>query len=522
MDLQTHILIARILLLCSLAFFAASAVRYFTHMLQLNGYNAKEQLHWTAKNKFRLLPCALLLPLGFCFAILEGKEPFYAYLLFAAAALLLSLFYFPKKAKKPLVFTARVKRLLITFAILLVIAFALSLLPGKNGEFLLLSLAAALVPFLLLLANRVNEPLERAVRNHYIRDAKKILAACPDLKIIGVTGSFGKTSVKFFLTALLEAKYNVLCTPESYNTPMGVVKTVREHLRPYHEIFVCEMGAKWVGDIKELCDIVHPQSGVVTSIGEQHLETFGSIENIIKTKYELADALPADGKLYINISSETVNAHRPSHIAVTYGLTPAADYYADGITVSTEGSAFTLRHGEEAVRFTTPLIGASNVVNIVGAIAAANGFGIPLADLVAPVRRLRPVPHRMELCDRGAYTVIDDAFNSNPAGAAAALDTLSRFDGLKIIVTPGMVELGDKEEELNFDLGVSAAAVCDRIVTVGRQAAPIAAGAKSVGFDKSKLYAASDLADAMRHVQALDAGGKRKIILLENDLPDNY
>ena len=122
-------------------------------------------------------------------------------------------------------------------------------------------------------------------------------------------------------------------TPESYNTPMGVVKTIRGSLRATHDIFVCEMGAKYVGDIKELCDIVHPENGIVTSIGEQHLESFGSVQNIINTKYELAAGIPKNGKLYINISSDTVNKNRPSHAAVTYGLTPDADYYATEITV---------------------------------------------------------------------------------------------------------------------------------------------------------------------------------------------
>ena len=125
-----------------------------------------------------------------------------------------------------------------------------------------------------------------------------MLAACPNLAVIGVTGSYGKTSVKFYLNTLLKAKYNVLMTPESYNTPMGVVKTVRGSLRATHEIFICEMGAKYVGDIKELCDIVHPKHGIITSIGPQHLESFKSLQNVINTKFELADALPKDGMLF--------------------------------------------------------------------------------------------------------------------------------------------------------------------------------------------------------------------------------
>ena len=283
--------------------------------------------------------------------------------------------------------------------------------------------------------------------------------------------------------------------------------------------------ARWARNTsanQELCDIVHPTRGIVTSIGEQHLESFGSVENIIKTKYELADALPADGILYVNLSSETIAKNPPPRAAVTYGLRPDADYFATDIAVDTAGTTFTLVHGDERQKFSTKLIGAANVENIVGAIAAANGYGIPLAELVPAVRTLRAVPHRMELLDRGAITIIDDAFNSNPAGAAAALETLGRFDAMRIIVTPGMIELGDREDALNAELGARAAAVCDVIVAVGeKQAKPILRGAREAGADEKKLYTAKNFADAMRYVYALD-GGRKKVVLLENDLPDNF
>ena len=515
---------AHILAFVSLAFFISLAVRYFTHMFQLNSYTAKVQFCWYGENFAKLIPCILMALAGIVCSFFPYREYSYARLCFALASLVLGLFYTPKKAKKPLVYTARVKRLLATFALIVTVCGTVSVFIGARLGIIILGVTALLSPLFIILANLLNAPIEAAVRNYYINDAKKMLASHKRLKIIGITGSFGKTSVKYYLTALLGAKYNVLMTPESYNTPMGVVKTVRGSLRATHDIFVCEMGAKYVGDIKELCDIVHPQNGIVTSIGEQHLESFGSVQNIINTKYELADGIPESGKLYINISSETIHANRPSREAVTYGLTSEADYYAKDISVSGAGTAFTLCHGEESQTYRTRLIGEANVVNIVGAIAAANdAYEIPLADLKSAVANLKCVPHRMELIDRGGMIIIDDAFNSNPAGAAAALRTVGLFDAVKIIVTPGMIELGDKSDELNASLGANAAAVCDYIVAVGeKQAKPIVKGAKEAGFDDSKIFVAKTFTEGMSFVNSINSEGRKKVVLLENDLPDNF
>ncbi len=515
---------AHILAIVSLAFFISLAARYFTHMFQLNSYTAKVQFVWYKDNFAKLLPLLLLFACSFVCAMSSHREYAYAHIAFGLVAAVIALFYTPKKAKKPIVYTARVKRLLVTFAILNIILVAISVTIGGGKGVVILGGTALLTPVLIPLANLINAPVEAAVRKHYINDAKKMLASHKRLKIIGITGSFGKTSVKYYLTALLGAKYNVLMTPESYNTPMGVVKTIRSSLRATHDIFVCEMGAKYVGDIKELCDIVHPENGMVTSIGEQHLESFGSVQNIINTKYEMADGISNDGKLYINISSETIYNNRPNRAAVTYGLTSEADYFATDISVSGAGTTFTLVHGEETQSYRTRLIGEANVVNIVGAIAVSNdAYGIPLHELKSAVASLKCVPHRMELLDRGATIIIDDAFNSNPAGAAAALRTVGLFDAIKFIVTPGMIELGEKSDELNSELGKNAAAVCDYIVAVGeKQAKPIVKGALDAGFDKDRIYVAKTFNEGMAFVNGISSNGKKKVVLLENDLPDNF
>ena len=434
----------------------------------------------------------------------------------------------PKKAKKPLVYTARVKRMLATTLLVVLAVLVPTTIKGISSAhetypLFAMVLIYALSPCIILLSNLINKPLELSINQYYTNDAKKMLRACPDLKIIGITGSYGKTSVKYYLTTLLRSKYNVLMTPESYNTPMGVVKTIRGSLKATDEIFVCEMGAKWVGDIKELCDIVHPHHGIITSIGPQHLESFKTLDAIKGTKFELADALPEGGMLFLNGDDENIDSYKGDRKHISYSL-DNGDYSAFDIAVSERGTTFKVKAPDgETQEFSTKLIGRHNVLNIVGAIAVSHKMGIELKDLRSAVRKLEGVPHRLQLSDKGNMTIIDDAYNSNPSGTKAALEALSLFDGYKILVTPGMVELGSRQDELNREFGQNAADVCDYVVLVGeKQAVPIKAGLLDKNYDESKIYVASNINDALTHVYALNSQGKKKIVLLENDLPDNY
>ncbi|MCL2107022.1 MAG: UDP-N-acetylmuramoyl-tripeptide--D-alanyl-D-alanine ligase [Oscillospiraceae bacterium] len=481
----------------------ALAARHMLHMFQLNSYKPKLQRKWMRKNFRQLLPLFIPLAGGF--------------------------FFWPKKAKIALKYTARVKRMIFTACVLAALWIALGIWPsGISLWGCVYSYALQLLsPLLVLLANALNGPLEAAIRRYYIRDAKRLLKGHGALTVVGITGSYGKTSVKFYLNTLLRAKYNVLMTPESFNTPMGVVKTIRGSLNASHEIFICEMGAKQPGDIRELCDIARPKHGILTSIGPQHLESFGSLENVIKTKFELADALPEGGVLFANGDDANVRGGWDKYPrVVSYSAEPdGPGYRAEDIAVGERGTSFAvITPGGERERFDTRLVGRHNVVNLVGAIAAAHSLGVPLADLRARARRIEPVPHRLELIERGGMLLLDDAYNSNPSGARAALDTLRLFEGenTKILVTPGMIELGAKQEELNAVFGAQAAAACDYIVLVGEaQTRPIRQGALAAGFAEERLFTAPGLGEAMAYVNAIP-GGKRKIVLLENDLPDNY
>lgn len=493
---------------------------YYTHMLQLNSYRPERYRKWCTDNDKKLVQVRTMLPALSIPALFLPE--LYGTLAAAGVLLVTALLNLPKKAKKPLVVTARVTRLFVTEFVLaaavLVVCYFLSYLQAIG-----LVCAFSLLVFVWTgLSNSLNLPLEKAIANRYVRDAKQRLAERPELTVIGITGSYGKTSTKNFLHALLSVRYNVLMTPESYNTTMGVVRTVRERLRPSHQIFIAEMGAKNVGDIREICGLVSPRYGVITSVGEQHLETFKSIDNIIATKFELADSLPADGCLFACGDNEHIRSrlaeNPPRCPAVLYGLENGEVRVSD-LQVSAAGSTFTVTVGEETQTFTTKLLGAHNIQNLAGCIAVAHHLGIPLCEMVYAVRLLKPVEHRLQLLPNG---YIDDAYNSNPAGFRGALDVLKAFDAQRILVTPGMVELGERQEALNRELGAYAADCCDIAVLVGiKQAPPLREGLLSAGFPEDKIVVVPTLKEGLSVLAQTPARGAR-IVLLENDLPDNF
>ena len=528
------------------------ALHYNMHMFQLNTYMNNEQRAWLAKNRhlqwiLRFAMIVGVLRIAASAAGIGWPAAVTDVLAWITLLVIILVYRLLKEmnSKKPLKFTPRVKRMVaadifmcvaIPGAIVLILA-AMGIIAVSAGSmsgivsgWALLAVGSQL--FMDMAANAVNRPVEKSINERYINDAKRILKENPDLTIIGVTGSYGKTSVKFYLETLLRAKYRVLVTPESYNTPMGIVITIRKFLKPSHEIFVCEMGARYVGEIKEDCDLVHPHHGLITSIGPQHLDTFGSLENIQKTKFELADAVPDGGILFLNGDNEYI----AEELASRKGSRPLYDdpvmyhsgntgsgYYASDISVTNHGTEFTVNTPDgESERFSMKLVGAHNVINVVGAIAVAHKFGISLAELRIPVRKIQSVPHRMEMKNHGDVTIIDDAFNSNPIGSKAAVETLALMDGMRILITPGMVELGEDEAEYNRKFGGYAADCCDRIFLVGRKhTEPIKEGILAKGFPEKDLEVFDKVEDAINRAYAVKTD-QHKYILLENDLPDNY
>lgn len=358
------------------------------HMFQLNSYFFKKHMHWMKKNikKVVLQILLILIPSGLILINNIVTD------IIAIIFLGISIFYnIPKgKSKISLKLTSRVKRMFVTELVLILIG----ILVCGIDKFIWQKLAILniLSPIICIIANLINSPIEYFVRQWYINDAKKILKDMPNLTIIGVTGSYGKTSVKNFLYKTLSSKYEVLITPKNYNTTMGVVKTIRENLKPTHQIFVCEMGATKLGDIKEICDLVNPKVGIITSIGPQHLESFKSIDNVIKTKFELADSVKANnGVVFLNYNNEYISKQRPDMKVITYGVeNRELDYNAYNLTSSSNGLTFKLLDKEnKEVEFKTKLIGKHNIINITAAIAVANYLGINIEKLVPKIREIR-------------------------------------------------------------------------------------------------------------------------------------
>ncbi|MCM1121979.1 MAG: UDP-N-acetylmuramoyl-tripeptide--D-alanyl-D-alanine ligase [Eubacterium sp.] len=499
---------------------------YIVHMFQQNSYKPREYMEWVLvhSNVGRLLGRSLYAVVSLPLVIIGGRGCLIAACIMNVMTMIVNK---PHPAKKPLVYTMRVRRMLMTTALIYALGILLSLLAGQYRVVVCESVLLVLFllqPFLILLVNLMNKPVEQGIDRYYINDAARILRDMPDLKVIGVTGSYGKTSVKYYLSTLLSGQYNVLHTPGNYNTTLGVVRTIREQMKPYHEIFICEMGAREVGDIKEICDLVHPSYGIITSIGPQHLQSFHTIENIIGTKFELADAVPSNGKIFLNYDNEYIRTHRTDKNVVSYGTTgEGLDFQAYDITVSPRGSAFRMRdeNGDE-YEFHTRLVGSHNVQNIAGAIAVAHTLGIPMEKLRYPVKQLESVEHRLQLRRQGEWIVLDDAYNSNKNGFKAALDTLAMFKELRILMTPGMVELGEKQYDENKEAGIYAADKCDYAVLIGKeQTKPIQDGLTEAGFAHNKMIVVDTLQEAFQMVHAIP-NEKQKVVLIENDLPDNY
>ena len=486
-----------------------------THIFQLNYYKPKQQFTWIKKN-IKTIGTSCTIYIGIFLLLLLGEN------IGKICAIIIYLIhiymYLPKEAKIPLVYTNRVLRLIGTAYLII----GCTMLGVKRIE--LLPIFGLIVPGLLLVIDLINKPINLYINKQYINQAKKTIKNMPNLIVIGVTGSYGKTSVKNFLGKLLSTKYNVLITPENYNTTLGVTKTIREKLRPIHQIFICEMGATKTGDIKEICDLVEPQHGIITSIGPQHLESFLNIENVIKTKFELSNSLPKDGMVFLNYDNTYIKEHKIEKETISYGAeNKNVDYLAYNICTNQKGLTFKMKDAEKnEYTFETKILGQHNITNIAGCIAIANKLGIPMNKLVAKVKSLEGVEHRLQLRESGKDLIIDDAYNSNPNGAKSALDTLNLFSGVKIVITPGMIELGEKQYECNNTFGKQIAEIADYIILVGeKQTKPIYEGIASKNFNKENIIIVEDVKKAITIANNLQTE-ERKIILLENDLPDNY
>nr|WP_246344826.1 UDP-N-acetylmuramoyl-tripeptide--D-alanyl-D-alanine ligase [Conexibacter arvalis] len=443
---------------------------------------------------------------------------------------------------KPLVFTPRARRLFGLQLALAAIPLALVVALGGDGIWApgvvgaVGALELLLAPWLLAgVANTLLRPVQKADNQRFLNRAQQRLRDVRPL-VVGITGSYGKTTTKACVTAVLDLLGPSYPTPASFNSTLGVVRAINEGLLPQHQSFVVEMGAYRTGDVRELCELVHPRVGVLTAIGPAHLERFGSLDVTEQAKGELADAIPADGGLFVTRADDerTLRVARTRAAGRVLLFAPAphpeADLWAEDVRMEEGRTRFALvvragvagsEEGRAEVR--ARLLGEHNVANLLAAAAVGVGEGLALNDVARALGRVAPPDHRLApIVNRAAgVVVIDDSYNANPEGAAAALGVLRDHPAARrLLVTPGMVELGEREQEENRRLGALAAEVADVAILIGPRGADVAAGMRAAGAPDERILTLPDGPAAHAKLAELTRAGD--VILFENDLPDVY
>lgn len=377
---------------------------------------------------------------------------------------------------------------------------------------------------MLYVSSMITNPIEKAIKESYVKDAMNMLSARPDLIRIGITGSYGKTSVKNIVHALVSEEYYAYMTPHSYNNLMGLTLSIRTELKPLHQIFIAEMGADHVGEIERLSKFIQPSMAIITAVGPQHLSTFGTQENILKEKLRLVENLPFHGIAILNYDNALIRSYQIQNpcTVITYGIHEKdVDVRATHITYAKTGSHFTVVMKDTSYEVETILLGEHNVLNILSAIAAATALHIPQAEIITAIKRLRYVEHRLEVRNMGLYHLLDDAYNSNPSGAKYALDVLAQMEGTRFLLTPGFLDLGDKKAEAHCTYAKQMMSCADVIILIGpTQTRDIYDTLLKEGYPLDHLHMTSTTKEAFTLLHKLVKKGDTALI--ENDLPDAF
>ncbi len=349
---------------------------------------------------------------------------------------IVALYLWKRSLDKPLVFTGRVKRFFIAL-----LFFALT-------TFVITKTTLLLIP--LIFAWIASVAIEKMLFNKYKDMAEEKLESMKDLIIIGVTASYGKTSIKNYIAQILSKKYKVYPTPRSVNTLGGIVKDVNEDLPSDTEIYVAEMGARQKGDILEITQFLNPHYVVVGTIGPAHIEYFKSLDNIRDTKMEIINSKNLK-KGWIHISANVKNSN------------PKIELFGHDIKdvkSTLDGVCFSL----DDEYYCANILGDFNAINLAAAIKVAKELGMNKEEIKDALKNIKPTPHRLQKIEAGGKIIIDDSFNGNIDGMLSSFELASSYSGRKVLITPGLVEVDDK---LNIKVAKKANEVFDLIVVTG-------------------------------------------------------
>jgi UDP-N-acetylmuramoyl-tripeptide--D-alanyl-D-alanine ligase len=514
---------------------SAKVTLRFLQFFQQEEYETQRFLLWWWKTKSyetRLSRVALIASVALGCMATFGLEPMWlATIVCAFGVVLFGATLKMAPSKKPLKVTARIQRLIALTVLLqggwnMLVGSLLDPESALGGMLcgLLFVAQLQLVPFFIVLANALAYPIEELIRWSYLRSARKHLQSCSPV-IVGITGSYGKTSTKHLVAQVLRTQAPTLITPGSVNTLMGVTRVIREDLLPDHRYFVVEMGAYRPGSIRGLCGLARPQISVLTEVGIAHLERFGSIETVAQAKAEIAQALPPDGWLVYNSDNPYCRliASRAKCRTFSYGHDTSAitpDLWIQRAEQTAHGIEFQLVHHGRPASGLLPVHGLHQAHNAAAAVGVGICLGIPLIQGVAALHHAAPTPHRCAVSQVDGITWIDDSYNSNPKGFRNALEVLRTLPGQRgILVTPGMVELGSAHSAEHRLLAEAIVASCQQVCLVAPgRITSLQEALQEANFDPACLHTFATFAEAREWLlQHLQPGDK---VLLENDLPD--
>src|SRR5262245_9134042 len=498
-------------------------LRYF----QQEGYEHLRFLRWANVRSFTDPAFWLAIVTAFLYL----WAPTLALTVFVAGALILAIGQpDPRRSGKVLLkMTWRATRVLVVSMVFAISAWIILTSryadTGLRAPLIAAAVVFAFMPLVLIAANAALMPYEHAVQLAYEAEAVARVAEVHPY-IVGITGSYGKSSSKSMLAHILQFDGPTLAASGSINTLMGVTRHIREELVFGHRYMVVEMGAFKTGSIRRLCQLTPPAAGLVTAVGDMHLERFGSLEEIVRAKSELAQAIPPGGWLVANADSNGALqiAKGATHCRVLlYGETSTEDLATrlDSVSFSKQGTTFVLRTKDRSFECFTPLLGRPIILNLAGVFTLANALGVEPEIAIAAMRTLRPVSNRLEVVEERGVTWIRDAYNSNQIGFRAALEVVAAIPAVRrFLATPGVIELGPTQFDVNRALSHEASLVCDNTLIVAdtnREA--FIAGHREAGRE-ARLVPVTNRTEAFRWLRETVKDGDA--IILENDLPDLY
>ena len=430
--------------------------------------------------------------------------------------------------KQHLDWTSKAKLLMLSSQILTILC-TVGLTVGLNQNWTWLILwyltLSQVSPIFLIVSSWLLIPIESSTRRKLIDRAIRRRQQLKNLKVVAIVGSYAKTSTKDMLYTLLWNKYRVVKTPKSYNTELSLARTINADLKDNTEIFLAEMDAYQLGDIAQLAKIAQPTTGVITAIAPQHLERFGSMDNLVKAQFEIVESIKKNqGRMLVNSDDPWMTDQTEKYLSnpIWVGENQISDVKLSDIKQTNNGTSFKIHWKNQSQQIELPLFGGHHSQNFAMAAAIALELGMSLKEIADRARWMLPTPHRLEIKHQGSLTTIDNSYNTNPISAQASFKLLKQLPGKqKILITPGLVELGETADQANISFIEHAATVADYIIIVGHNAKrALETGLKNANYPKEQQIWVETTQHALQLLPKIAV--KDAVVLIENDLPDQY